>query len=59
MQVCTMDPQRGVCLGCCRTLDEIMRWGSMSDAERDRVMAALTQRRQALDIREIAVPPLA
>ena len=36
IQVCTMDPQRGVCLGCCRTLDEIMRWSAMSDTERDR-----------------------
>ena len=54
-----MDPGRGVCLGCCRTLDEIMRWSAMSDDERDRVMAALSERRQALDIREIAVPPLA
>ena len=59
IRVCTMDPQRGVCLGCWRTLDEIMRWSGMSDAERDRVMAALPQRRQALDICEIAVPPLA
>jgi predicted Fe-S protein YdhL (DUF1289 family) len=54
-----MDPQRGVCLGCCRTLDEIVAWGSMSEAERDGVMAALASRRQALDVPEIAVPPLA
>ena len=54
-----MDPQRGVCLGCCRTLDEIMRWSAMGDAERDQVMAELPQRRKALDIREVAVPPLA
>ena len=31
----------------------------MSDAERDQVMAELPRRRKALDIREIAVPPLA
>ena len=54
-----MDPQREVCLGCCRTLDEIMGWSGMSDAERDGVMGALPQRRKALNIREIAVPPLA
>ena len=59
IKICVMDPQRGVCLGCCRTLDEIMRWSAMCDAERDRVMAELPQRRKALDIREIAVPPLA
>ena len=35
IKVCQMDPARGVCSGCCRTLDEIARWGGMSDAERD------------------------
>ena len=54
-----MDPRRGVCLGCCRTLDEIGAWASMSEAERDAVMAELATRRQALDVPEIAVPPLA
>ena len=39
-----MDPQRGLCLGCARTLDEIARWATMTDAERDRVMAALPRR---------------
>jgi predicted Fe-S protein YdhL (DUF1289 family) len=59
IRVCTMDPERDVCLGCCRTLDEILRWSGMSDAERDAVMAELPGRRKALNIREIAVPPLA
>jgi predicted Fe-S protein YdhL (DUF1289 family) len=39
-----MDPRRGLCLGCGRTLDEIARWAQMSDAERERVMAELPQR---------------
>ena len=54
-----MDPARGVCIGCCRTLDEIARWGGMSDAERETVMSGLGERRKTLDIPEIAVPPLA
>ena len=54
-----MDPQRGVCYGCCRTLDEIARWSGMTDGERAAVMAELPERRRALDIPEIAVPPLA
>jgi predicted Fe-S protein YdhL (DUF1289 family) len=54
-----MDPQRGVCLGCCRTLDEIARWGAMTDAERERIMRGLAERKRALDICEISVPPLA
>jgi hypothetical protein len=53
-----MDPRRGVCLGCCRMLDEIGSWGSMTDDERDAVMARLPSRRKALDVPEVAVPPL-
>ena len=52
-----MDPQRGLCLGCARTLDEIARWGSMNEAERERVMAELPRRK--LDVAKIPVPPLA
>jgi predicted Fe-S protein YdhL (DUF1289 family) len=44
-----MDPQRGLCLGCARTLDEIARWGSMTDAERDRVMDELPKRGSVLE----------
>jgi predicted Fe-S protein YdhL (DUF1289 family) len=54
-----MDPARGVCMGCCRTLDEIARWGAMSDAERNAILARLEERRRVLDIAKIAVPPLA
>lgn len=59
IKVCQMDPVRGVCIGCCRTLDEIARWGGMSDAERAAVVNSLSERRRTLDIPEIAVPPLA
>jgi predicted Fe-S protein YdhL (DUF1289 family) len=59
VKVCQMDPVRGVCIGCCRTLDEIGRWSRMSDTDRETVMRDLGERRKALDIPEIAVPPLA
>jgi uncharacterized protein len=45
INVCQMDPSRGLCLGCARTLDEIARWASMSDEERERVMLELPARR--------------
>jgi predicted Fe-S protein YdhL (DUF1289 family) len=54
-----MDPARGVCIGCCRTLDEIARWNGMSEDQRAAVINALSARRKSLDIPEIAVPPLA
>jgi len=46
VQVCQMDPQRGVCLGCGRSLDQIARWSQMSDAERDRILAELPARKE-------------
>jgi predicted Fe-S protein YdhL (DUF1289 family) len=39
-----IDPQSGWCRGCQRTLREIGAWGSMSDAQREAVMAALPAR---------------
>ena len=59
VNVCQMDPQRGLCLGCARTLEEIARWASMSDAERELVIGELRARRKALDVPEVSVPPLA
>ena len=48
IKVCQMDTQRGLCLGCARTLDEIARWGSMSDAEREAVLLLLEARKTKL-----------
>ena len=36
-RVCTLD-RDGVCLGCHRTVDEIIRWREMGEAERLRLM---------------------
>ena len=58
VKVCVMDPQRGVCLGCCRSLDEIAAWGGMTDEERETIIAALPERKRRLDVPEVAVPPL-
>jgi hypothetical protein len=44
VKVCTLDARSGLCLGCGRTLDQIARWASMSEAERTRIMAELAQR---------------
>jgi uncharacterized protein len=59
INVCQMDPARSVCIGCCRTLDEIARWGGMSEKEQLQVLGELPARRLRLNIPEIAVPPLA
>lgn len=44
VQICRID-EAGLCEGCARTLDEIARWTSMGQAERDRVLAELPRRR--------------
>jgi predicted Fe-S protein YdhL (DUF1289 family) len=59
IKICQMDPARGVCIGCCRSLEEIARWGSMSEAEQLEVLNQIPERRRRLDVPEIAVPPLA
>jgi 2-hydroxychromene-2-carboxylate isomerase len=45
VNVCVLDAARGTCRGCGRTLDEIARWGGMSEAERDAIMDRLAANR--------------
>ena len=42
--LCAIDDGTGLCLGCGRTLDEIMTWGAMSEAQRLAVMEGLADR---------------
>jgi predicted Fe-S protein YdhL (DUF1289 family) len=57
VKVCQMDPARDVCLGCARTLDEIARWGSMTDQQREKILGELPRRKS--DVAKVSVPPLA
>lgn len=45
VQVCIIDGQSGLCLGCHRTLREIAGWSRLSDADRAAIMSALPDRR--------------
>jgi predicted Fe-S protein YdhL (DUF1289 family) len=47
VKTCVLDAGRRYCTGCGRTLDEIARWGEMTDAERAKVLAELAARRTA------------
>jgi hypothetical protein len=44
IKVCVIDPASGHCAGCGRTLDEIARWGSMSETQRQDIMRGLPAR---------------
>jgi predicted Fe-S protein YdhL (DUF1289 family) len=39
-----MNESTGLCMGCCRTIDEIRQWWDMTPEQRNQVMAALEQR---------------
>ncbi|MBU6285744.1 MAG: MBL fold metallo-hydrolase [Betaproteobacteria bacterium] len=41
-----MDPTSGFCEGCLRNIDEIASWGSLNDAARLKVLAAIKARRK-------------
>jgi predicted Fe-S protein YdhL (DUF1289 family) len=43
-KVCTIDPRSQLCRGCGRTLEEIARWVSLGDSERQRIMEDLPAR---------------
>lgn len=45
IKVCVIDPGSRLCVGCARSLDEIAGWSSMSDGDRQRIMAELPGRR--------------
>jgi uncharacterized protein len=49
VNVCLLDSETGLCVGCGRTLQEITNWSAMTPAERRAIMAALPARLDALE----------
>ncbi len=47
INVCRMDAARQLCEGCLRTIPEITAWSRADDAERQRILAAVAERRAA------------
>jgi predicted Fe-S protein YdhL (DUF1289 family) len=47
IQVCVVDVRSGLCSGCGRTLAEIASWGSLTPAERRKIMDLLPARTRA------------
>ena len=45
--VCRMHPASGLCDGCWRTIDEIVQWSKLSDAEKRAVWVEIDRRRNA------------
>jgi hypothetical protein len=49
VNICLLDSETGLCVGCGRTIAEIAGWAAMSDAERSRIMAELPARKEQLE----------
>lgn len=45
MSVCALD-ENDMCIGCCRTGDEIMYWTQMSNQEKQQVLVKVAEREQ-------------
>jgi predicted Fe-S protein YdhL (DUF1289 family) len=55
VQVCIVDGQSGLCLGCYRTLSEIARWSAFSDETRAALMAELPGRRERISSEKLGL----
>jgi uncharacterized protein len=49
VNICLLDAHSGLCVGCGRTIEEIARWATMSEAERRTIMATLPARKERLE----------
>ena len=45
VKICRMDAESGFCIGCFRTMEEIIMWGKLTAPEKDRVFSQLEKRR--------------
>ena len=48
INICQMDDDSDLCLGCGRTIDEIIAWGSLREDQRQAIMADLPARLEEL-----------
>jgi len=55
VQVCVVDGESGLCLGCYRQLSEVAGWTRLTDDERARIMAELPARRVRIRPEKLAM----
>ena len=55
IKVCVVDGESGLCLGCYRKLNEVAAWSRLDDAERDRILAELPDRRSLIRPEKLAM----
>ena len=45
VNICKMDAENAICVGCFRTLDEIAQWNRADDGRKRAILAAVEKRR--------------
>jgi predicted Fe-S protein YdhL (DUF1289 family) len=55
VQVCVVDGETGLCLGCYRQLSEVAGWARFTDEERATIMAELASRRSRIRPEKLAM----
>ncbi|GAB3470128.1 hypothetical protein GCM10027321_40140 [Massilia terrae] len=51
INVCQMAPDTGLCIGCMRTIDEIIAWSSASDDYKRAVWAEIRRREERIEFK--------
>ena len=51
ISLCEMAPDTGLCRGCLRTIDEIVRWGGADDSYKRDVYAEIRRREATMEFR--------
>jgi predicted Fe-S protein YdhL (DUF1289 family) len=51
---CTLDPETDICLGCYRTLKEILGWSKYSNKQRQAVLGKLPARKMEYALKRAA-----
>ena len=57
IQICQIDADSRLCIGCWRSLDEIAAWSSLTEEQRLAVMASLPDRKARFTAQVIGPPP--
>ena len=55
VQICVIDGETGLCLGCQRTLAEVAGWARMTDAQRAEITSGLPARRSRIRPEKLAI----
>ena len=55
IQVCIIDGESGLCLGCHRTLPEVAEWRKLTDERRQAIMVELPARRERIRPEKLAL----